>query len=95
MGALRNIIQRKAGHYGSCIQKKVHLLIHSGQTLLYNTPYHSLDVHSFQDVADAVAKWMSDSSIKPGPFAKIYLLKAVQPNPLAFEVYPDFKLLGP
>lgn len=83
--ALREIIDKKIGHYGPFGQRRVRLLIHYGGAAKYNTPYRDLEHETFADIASTAAQWLVSSTL---PFEKVYLLNASEPEPQAFEIYP-------
>jgi len=105
LAALRRIANKKLDHYGSSA-RGAWLIIHYSRGVLYNTPFRSLDVGGFEDVARVVSELCKQREV---PFAKVFLLGAwgdidarlaetlrdagypVTAGPEAFEVFPDFR----
>ena len=86
LNALLKIIEKKRAHYGRSQEARhVHLLIHYGRAMRYNTPYYGIGVRGFEDVATVAAQALTG---KPLVFEKVYLLEALEPGVQAFEIYP-------
>jgi hypothetical protein len=87
LDALEAVLIDKLSKYGS-LRKGSQLIIHYSQGWVYNTPFRSLQVETFRDVARLVARALAGRTF---PFEKVYLLNAVEaPRPEAFLVYPEF-----
>ena len=89
--SLEAILDKKLGHYG-VVPKPFHLLIHYSTGYLHNTPYHSIEVRTFADVAKYAARAVEvrTHNVK-FPFADVYLLEDVEPHPQAFRLFPRFE----
>jgi len=85
LAALASILHSKINHYGG-LSRPVRLLVYYGRAVAYNTPWHGLEFHDFQDVAEAAANVVGTQS----RFDKIYLLSALEPGLEAFEIFPQF-----
>jgi hypothetical protein len=92
--SLEAILDKKLGHYG-VVPKPFHLLIHYSTGYLHNTPYHSIEVRTFADVAKRAARAVEARTHNLNfPFADVYLLEDVEPHPQAFRLFPGFEELG-
>lgn len=85
MGALEAILNAKIGAYGGLRQQPI-LLVYYGAAAVYNTPWYGFKFRKFYDVAAAAAPMVA----KQSTFAKIYLLKALEPELEAYEIFPAF-----
>ncbi len=88
VAALARVIKDKAVHYGTFGEKDVRLIVFYNQAILYNTPFQGLANRTFADVAAIAARILGNIDV---PFTKVYLLKAPDPDPEAFEVYPGLR----
>jgi hypothetical protein len=91
--SLEAILDKKSGHYGK-LARPFHLLIHYSTGYLRNTPYRSIQVRTFADVAKHAAQ-VVEAKTHNGrfPFADVYLLEDIEPHPQAFRLFPRFEPL--
>jgi hypothetical protein len=85
ISALREVLLRKIGGYGGLV-RPVRLVVYYGMAVAYNTPWYGIHYRDFRDVAKAAAEMVKGQS----RFERIYLFKALEPEPETFEVYPSF-----
>jgi hypothetical protein len=64
----------------------VRLLAYYGAAVAYNTPWYGINTRKFSDVAKEAARIAATQSA----FERIYLLKALEPELEAYEVFPVF-----
>jgi hypothetical protein len=87
LDAMEVVLNAKLSMYGG-LRKSSRLIVHYSRAWIYNSPFRSLDLDTFRDVALRVAQALAGRELK---FEKVYLLNAVDaPKPEAFEVYPGF-----
>jgi len=92
--SLEAIVDQKLRHYGT-VAMPFHLVIHYSAGYLHNTPYHSIEMRAFADVAKHAARVVQAKIDRvKSPFSDIYLLENVEPNPQAFRLYPRFEPLS-
>ncbi len=105
LDAVRRIVEKKLAHYGSSA-RGAWLVIHYSRGVLYNTPFRSLSIRNFEDVARVMWQLLKQRKVY---FDKVYLLGAwgdidgelakilsgagipFVAGPEAFEVFPNFK----
>jgi hypothetical protein len=88
LDALACVIEDKIGHYGPFGEEDVRLIVFYNRAALYNTPFGGIAYRKFEDVAALAAKKLRALRV---PFKTVYLLKALEPELEAFEVYPMFR----
>jgi hypothetical protein len=89
--SLEAILDKKLGHYGH-VPQPFQLLIHYATGYLHNTPYHSIEMRTFADVAKHAARVVETRTHNVKlPFADVYLLEDVGPHPQAFRLFPRFE----
>jgi len=92
LAALAAIVEKKLGYAPASEQSKVHLIIYYDEAILYNMPFQDLKFQSFADIAQEASGMTREKlTAKRSPFTRIYLLKALYPDPEAFEIWPTFK----
>jgi hypothetical protein len=64
----------------------VRLLVYYGAAVACNTPWNGINTRIFSDVAKEAARIAANQSA----FERIYLLKALEPELEAYEVFPVF-----
>ncbi len=105
LDAVRRIAEEKLTAYGSSA-RGAWLVIHYSQGVVYNTPFRSLSIRKFGDVARVVSEMLKERKVH---FDRVYLLGAWDDidgdlaevfggaripfvtGPEAFEVFPGFK----
>jgi hypothetical protein len=94
LSSLEAILHQKLRHYGA-VATQFHLLVHYSTGYLHNSPYHSIQVKTFADVAKHAAR-VVEAKTGNGkfPFADVYLLEDVEPHPQAFRLFPTFEQLS-
>lgn len=91
LAALATIIEKKLSYAPLSGGREVRLIIYYDEGALYNTPYKDLKFRSFADIAQEASRVTREKlGAKRSPFTRIYLLKALDPNPEAFEIWPTF-----
>lgn len=86
--ALRERLNDKLHHYGQ-MTRELMLIVYYDQALLYNTPYSDrINFDTFADVAREASQFVHDMGAGKFPFKKVFLLKALWPEPEAFEIWP-------
>jgi hypothetical protein len=95
INALRKRLVDKLNRYGRT-REELMLIVYYDQALLYNTPYSDqINFDTFADVAHEASQFMrgleADSKF---PFKKVFLLKALWPEPEAFEIWPTLTQCG-
>jgi hypothetical protein len=90
--ALFDAVRKKLSHYGPAGETPVDLIIHYSRAATRNTPFYSVEVQGFEDVAKRLAEEVPRllQSLCTWPFRTIYLLDEGLPGPAAFAVYPAF-----
>ena len=83
LGALQASIENKVKAYGPSRQRPW-LLVYYGSAVAYNTPWRGFKYRKFSDVAEEAARMVAGQS----SFEKIFLLKALEPQLEAYEVFP-------
>jgi hypothetical protein len=96
LDALVTSVQKKACHYGPSDKTAVDLIVHYSRAGIRNTPFYSIEIQNFEDVAMLLAQIVPNllQSLRSCPFQQIYLLDERQPDPMAFAVYPEFRHCG-
>jgi hypothetical protein len=83
--ALKKILDDKRDKYAP--QKRdLRLIIHYNDAALYNDPYQDQKHQTFADMACRASRMLAKKKV--AAFTSIYLLRALRPNPEAFEVWP-------
>jgi hypothetical protein len=87
--ALKKILDKKTDKYASQAAD-LRLIIHYNDAAVYNEPYQDQEHETFADMACEASRMLADmlAKKKVAPFTSIYLLRALRPNPEAFEVWP-------
>ncbi len=89
--ALNAVVEEKLSRYGG-LRRRSRLIIHYSRGWVYNTPFRSLGVRTFREVAQFIASALQGRTV---PFEKVYLLNGVQaPCPEAYEIFPMFTECG-
>jgi hypothetical protein len=83
--ALRNIITKKAKHYGPLKGTDARLLLHYDEAILYNSPYHNGNT-AFEDMAQVAGCWLLNFPDLRIRFTEVYLLHTAERR--AFQVFP-------
>lgn len=89
--ALRDIISKKASHYGSSSNLRVNLLIHYGaDAYCYNTPFLDIRAPDFAGMAGFASQVVQACSQERDlPFEKVYLCHTLPPELEAYEILPE------
>jgi len=85
LSALESILEAKIRAYGR-IRRRPWLLVYYGAAAAYNTPWYGFKYRTFCDVAAAAARVVASQST----FENIFLLKALEPELEAYEIFPVF-----
>jgi hypothetical protein len=86
--ALDCILVKKTGKYGPLRAGDLRLIVHYNDAILYNTPYEDQEHETFAAMACEASRLLAGKNT--AAFKKIYLLRALQPNPELFELWPAF-----
>jgi len=92
LAALRESLTAKLSKYSPSAANGVRLIVYYDKAFMYNTPFWGPETNKFGDVAAMAARSLAGVSV---PFARVYLLNALQPGAEAFEIFPDFVPLMP
>ncbi|HEV3110071.1 MAG TPA: hypothetical protein VGY99_06220 [Candidatus Binataceae bacterium] len=84
--ALDKIITKKTTKYDRHQTGDLRLIIYYDEAVLYNTPYEDQRHETFADMAHQARQFLMGKDVRP--FGKIYLLRALRPDPEAFEIWP-------
>jgi hypothetical protein len=87
--ALNEILTKKTAKYAHVQARDLRLIIHYNDAVVYNTPYEDQEHETFATMACEAARLVTGRNA--APFNKIYLLRALWPNPEVFEVWPAFR----
>ena len=91
VAALLDIIQKKFVKYQQTPPKVQMdgfcLLVHYNQGVLYNTPVET-SAFTYDDAAREASEFIGDD---PGPFQKIFLLLAIEPDQKVFQLFPELR----
>jgi hypothetical protein len=83
--ALKEILANKTKRYAQQATD-LRLIIHYNDAALYNDPYQDQKHQTFADMACRASRMLAKKKV--AAFTSIYLLRALRPNPEAFEVWP-------
>ena len=80
-----SILDEKTAKYAPR-KRDLRLIIHYNDAVLYNEPYQDQKHQTFADMACRASRMLAKKKV--AAFTSIYLLRALRPNPEAFEVWP-------
>jgi hypothetical protein len=86
--ALTEILKKKTTRYAGRQTGDLCLIIYYDEAVLYNTPYKDRKRGTFADFAYEAGQFLIGRDTTP--FGKIYLLRALRPDPEVFEIWPTF-----
>ncbi|MBV8361343.1 MAG: hypothetical protein JO189_25910 [Deltaproteobacteria bacterium] len=83
--ALNDILGEKTAKYAPVETADLRLIVYYNDAVLYNTPYEDQEHETFAGMAREASRMLTERNANP--FKKIYLLRALWPNPETFEIW--------